>query len=136
MDMPKAHLNFLSGTQELSTLAGGSALGASATFDGETHDCGRFVGTLPGPNPLPNAGRNSAAYFRAMASADQSGTLNIQQSPDGENWFTTDTDAIAADFTKAVYLESKVVCRYVRCQLVNGATAQTKVELDSALVSI
>ena len=64
-------------------------------------------------------------------------TLNVQQSPDGKAWFITDTAAIAAGFeTKATVLESKIVMPFVRAQLVNGATLQTEVEFDTALVSI
>lgn len=139
MESPKAHIDFLTGTRELATLTGGTAIGISATFNGQTHDCGNITGasSIPAAQQYPNAGRNGPAYFRAFASSDQAGTLNIEQSPDGVNWFVTDTASIVAGFlSKSVYIESKVVLRYVRAQLVNSTVAQTEVEFDTALVSI
>ncbi len=138
MNTPSAHIDFLTGARELSTLTGGTALGASATFTGKSWDCGLFMADYSnaGVSLPPTAGKHAPAYFRAFAASDVAGTLNIQQSPDGENWFKTDTVAIVAGFSAGVYLESKVLMHYVRAQLVNGSTAQTEVEVDTVLVSI
>jgi hypothetical protein len=72
--------------------------------------------------------------FRAFASADQAGTLNIQQSSDGSTWYTTDTIPVAAN--SPTVLETIVAMPYARVQYVNGGVVQTAFELDSMLVAI
>lgn len=132
--MQLGHFDFLSSVQELSTDAGGTAVGASATFNGQTYNLA-FGVTVDGP--VSTYGKPSPSLFRAVASSDEAGTLNVQQSPDGKNWFITDTGTITAGFgTKSVVVESKIVMPFVRAQIVNGSSAQTEVEFDTTLVSI
>ncbi len=93
------------------------ALAANATFNGATLDCGAGV-----------------TRFRGFASSDQAGTLNMQQSPDGVTWFTTQTEPVAAGYTVGTVVESITAMRYVRVQYVNGATLQTEFTLASSAV--
>lgn len=75
----------------------------------------------------------SSSKFRAFASADQAGTLSIQQSPDGgTTWYTTLTQAVAAN--TPTILESIVTLPHVRAQFANGASAQGAFAFASALV--
>jgi hypothetical protein len=51
----------------------------------------------------------------------------MQQSPDGATWFTTLTEALPAGYTtEGTVVESITALRYVRVQVVNGATPQTE----------
>ena len=74
--------------------------------------------------------------FRAFASSDQAGTLNIQQSRDGVTWYTTTSVAVAAGATAGTVLESLLALPLVRAQYVNGATPQTAFEFDTVLIGI
>jgi hypothetical protein len=94
-----------------------TALGAGAPFNGVTLDLG---------------GNHEYKSHRAVAFADQSGTLNLQESRDGATWRTVATQAVSAN-TPAV-LEARITMRYVRVQYTNGGTAQTTFELTSSLL--
>ncbi len=92
---------------------------------------------------LASATRNGATYatgdyarFRAFASSDQAGTLNIQQSRTGSTWYTTVTTAVAAGSTTGTVLESIITMPFIRAQYVNGATNQGAFEFDTARVGI
>lgn len=95
-----------------------SPLGANGTFSGTSRN-------------LLNPGMSGS--FRACATADQPGTLNIQQSRDGSTWRTIATTAVTAGVTAT--LEAKVFMQQLRVQYVNGATAQGSFELTSCIVT-
>jgi hypothetical protein len=142
VEQPKAHYNFLQATQEASsypsTPVGGGALAASATKNGATYDCGNIGGLEPisvAALQVRFIGSAAPSYFRAFAAADVAGTLNVQQSPDGTNWFTTDTASIPASAGTGVRIEAAIVLRYVRAQVVNGSSPQTEFEFDTVAVS-
>jgi hypothetical protein len=63
--------------------------------------------------------------------ADQPGTLNVQQSPDGTNWDVVSSFSVSANAGTGFSVE--LVCSYVRLNYVNGATAQTVFRLYSFL---
>lgn len=93
------------------------ALGISATFNG------------------PQRPTDGFSKVRALAFADQAGTLNIQQSFDGGvTWRTTDTTAIVASTAKTI--EALIVAPLVRVQYVNGGVANTVFNLGVSLVAI
>lgn len=74
--------------------------------------------------------------FRAFASSDVAGTLNIQQSADGgTTWYTTTTAAVAAGSTAGTVLESIIAQPHVRAQYVNGASVQTAFAFSTALLA-
>lgn len=144
MNQPMGHFDFLTGVQELSTIAGNTALAGNGVKSGFTYDVGNFNGILPQavvaiPGAM-NAGKAGPSIIRAFASSDVAGTLSIQHSPDGKTWFTdtaaASTAAVAADATKGVIVEAKITLRYVRAVLTNGAAAQTSVEFDTVILSI
>lgn len=93
---------------------------ASATFNGTARQVGR-------------EGFGKFGFFRAIATSDQAGTLNIQQSIDGTTWMTTQTVAVTAASVKT--LEDKLICEFVRVQYVNGGTNQGSFTVASALVA-
>ena len=70
--------------------------------------------------------------LRAFVSADQSGTLNMQQSDDGNTWYTTQSQAIVAGTPLVV--ESLLVLRYARAQVQNGAIAQGALTFGSTVL--
>ena len=88
-------------------------LGASATYTGPS----RSVGTGPGEQ-----GRYAA--FNAFATSAQAGTLRIDMSADGTNWYRAAADAAVAA-NAAVTLSVPVVQRFYRVVYVNGAGAQS-----------
>jgi hypothetical protein len=82
------------------------------------------------------------AYFMAEAIADVSGTLIIQESPDGSTWVTvasvatqavTNPDGTTMQVARIIH---KCIYRYVRVAYRNGATAQTSFRLASALGTV
>ncbi len=70
-------------------------------------------------------------YARALAFADQAGTVYIEQSSDGVNWDLSETVAVVAN--TATRLEKTIVGAYVRFKYVNGAVAQTVLRLTGRL---
>lgn len=76
-----------------------------------------------------------------IVSANQTGTLYIQESDDQVEWYTTfaplavaiaGTDVInAVTYNKATPFEHKLSARYFRILYVNGATAQTRFALSA-----
>jgi hypothetical protein len=124
--------------------ANGHAVGASyqTTPDGGWQYDGVVV--------TPSTPEDTAyARFRAVALADQAITLNIEQSFDGTNWFTTATESQAiANFGNqngstpptgtVTPLESLVVAPYVRASWTNqsGSTATTRCSVFTALVGV
>jgi len=63
--------------------------------------------------------------------ANVAGTLNIDQSPDGQNWDATNTIAVTAATATPVSVE--IVCPFARLRYVNGAGAQTTFRLNAFL---
>lgn len=107
------------------TLETSTPLLANVTFNGATQDNGSN-GSAPG---------SGYSKFRAMAYADQAGTIAIQQSRDGITWRTTvgPTAVVAGAGT---VIESLITRRYTRVQYVNGGTNQGVFELDTEQVAI
>lgn len=96
-------------------------LGGSATFNGTTRDT-----TL---------GSGFYTWFRASASADQNGTLNIQVSDDGATWYIVNTVQVAAGNPNATTIEAAIgTFKFARVQYVNGAAAQGSFKCTSALI--
>ena len=97
-----------------------TALGAGATFTGTGRDL-----QISGSSPYPHFGE-----IRAWATADQAGTLYIDESPDNSTWINgVKSVALAANDVKGI--EHKPAYRYVRVRYVNGATAQGSFRLWS-----
>jgi len=86
-------------------------LAANATFTSTTQSGGGF------------------ARITGTVLADQAGTLNIDQSPDGTNWDVTSSFSIAANTGQGFSVE--IVAPNWRLRYVNGATAQTTFRLYS-----
>lgn len=86
-----------------------------------------FVG-----NTMDLGSNHSINRHRALAYADQAGTLYLEQSRDNVNWRTMQTATVNAG--NAVEVEDLIISRYVRTRYVNGATTNTVFELQSALV--
>jgi len=100
-----------------------TALGASATFTGATR------------NPQVTASP-IVVYFagiRVIVTADQAGTLYIDESPDGNTWLQGAASAAVAEGA-VVTLNYRAVNGYVRARYVNGNTAQTSFGLYSRIV--
>jgi hypothetical protein len=96
-----------------------TALGVSATFTGVT---------------LNTGSQNSYLTHKSIVTADQSGTLQLQQSRDGSTWRTTKSVAITASTPTMV--NDDLIYQYCRVVYVNGATAQTSFELASTLTHV
>lgn len=94
-------------------------LSASASFNGDALD----------------VGANALGFkeYGAFVNASHSGTLRLQQSADGTNWFTTSSAFIGANNPMVLYEE--VSLRYVRVRYENDATAQSSFLLQSSLRS-
>ena len=89
----------------------------------------------------------ASARFRVFATSDQTGTVFIEQSVDGNSWYVTKTQATTAttpgNTTGSVaavgtvpILEDLVTLPYVRARFVNGATPQTRFVFATALVGV
>lgn len=91
-------------------------LAAAAAFVGTSRDASGF------------------SRFRVRAFSAQAGTLEVEQSSNGTTWRREagHTVAVAAGETRA--LDVPVLAQFVRARYVNGATAQTAFELNTALV--
>lgn len=98
-----------------------SPLGANATFTGSSRD-------------TTASGIGQYKAFRTMVFADQPGTLYIEQSRDNTTWRVIKQVSVSAN--TVVTDETPIYLRYVRVRYVNGATAQTAFELNTALVGI
>lgn len=96
-----------------------TAIAASTTYSGTARDVGVAAGTA-----------TPSTYFNAFFFADQIGTANVQCSNDGAAWRTIATAAIAV--STPLLLSVPVMTRYHRVQLVNGATLQTAVMVNSS----
>jgi len=94
-------------------------LAGAATFTGSARDVGWATST-----PVP------FGYFNAFCITDQSGTLRTQGSDDGSTWYITNSVAVVA--STPVWLKTPVAFRFNRVMLVNGATLQTTVKVNSS----
>jgi len=74
---------------------------------------------------------NGFSRITGSVFADQPGTLNVQQSPNGTNWDVVSSFSVSANTGLGFSVE--LVCPYVRINYVNGATAQTVFRLYSFL---
>lgn len=89
--------------------------------------------TLTGPSLDLGFNHNWTAV-RAFAKSDQAGTLYIDESQDGTNWFTVGLGtAITAG--SAARAEIPVNTRFARVRYVNGTTAATALFITATLVS-
>jgi hypothetical protein len=93
-------------------------LGAGATFTGTSRDSGIAPGVA-----------HHISYFTSFAIADQAGTLSLEGSNDGATWYSLATSTLVA--ATGCWLQVPVVFRYHRTKLVNGATAQTSLVMNS-----
>ena len=96
-----------------------AVIAASATFTGTTRDVGVAAGTA-----------TPSTYFNAMFFADQTGTASIECSNDNTTWRTLATSALAV--TTPLILSAPVMTRYYRVKLVNNATLQTALMINSS----
>jgi hypothetical protein len=97
-----------------------SVLSSAATFTGTARDIGSAVGSS-------NYGY---AFFNAYFFADQLGTAFIECSNDNSTWRVIATSAIAV--STPVILSVPVMTRYHRVRLLNGATLQGLVMVNSS----
>lgn len=104
-----------------------AALGANEIFNGTSRD---FTVT------------RRVASFRASSTADQAGTLFIEQSNNGTDWVMThsqvtasvpDADAVARHIAT---IDAPVTNRFVRVRYRNGATLQGAFRLISSQIGI
>jgi hypothetical protein len=84
-----------------------TALGANALYSGTGYECLHYE------------------RITGYASSDQAGTISINQSDNGTDWYETHTVAVAAGSTKGTPYSVDLVARFVKVDYVNGATAQT-----------
>lgn len=73
--------------------------------------------------------------FRVLAASDVAGTVEIQQSWNGVNWFVTNTASVVADYTQGVVLEGLACAFLVRAVYKNGVAPQTHFTLITAEVA-
>jgi hypothetical protein len=66
-------------------------------------------------------------WLTGIVRADVAGTLFIEQSSDGTNWFGLDTISIVANANQKINVD--ILLRYVRILISNGAVAQTNLKL-------
>lgn len=92
-----------------------TALAANATYTGATFDT-----MADGVN---------YTWLTGFVYANVAGTLNIQQSADGTNWYGLDTISISGTAPSKISVD--ILSRYIRAVLVNGASAQTDLKLFS-----
>jgi hypothetical protein len=90
-----------------------TALGASATYTGASFDT-----MADGVN---------YTWLTGLVQSNVGGTLNVQQSVDGTNWFNL--NAITVNAATNTPIDVKILLRYVRFNYVNGGTAQTNFNL-------
>lgn len=100
-----------------------TALGASATFTGTSHDHGSAAGSY-----------HRFAKFNAVAFADQAGTVRIEMSNDNTTWRRATVDT-AVTANGVVTLSVPVLTRYYRVIYVNGATIQGAFMVNSSYTS-
>lgn len=70
-----------------------------------------------------------AEYVRAIAWADQAGTLTLEESDNGSSWSTTGSALTVPASDLAVFPWTQLTKRYWRWKYVNGGTAQTNFRL-------
>jgi hypothetical protein len=97
----------------------GSALTGSATFTGVARDVGVASGSL-----------HQFAYFNTFFLTDQAGTARIDCSNDNITWYTCATQPLVA--ASPMILTVPVMTRYHRAVVVNGATAETFLWVNSS----
>ena len=66
--------------------------------------------------------------IRGIVNADQNGTLDFEESEDGETWFKTATQTVNANTPLAFAFDCHAY--YARVKYTNGATAQTSFNLQ------
>ena len=96
-----------------------TVLTATATFTGTTRDVGVAAGTA-----------TPTTYFNGFFFADQAGTASLEVSNDNTIWRTAASSAIS--ISTPLILTVPVMTRYHRVKLVNGATLQGAVMVNSS----
>ena len=96
-----------------------AVLTGAATFTGTARDVGVAAGTATG-----------IGYFNAFFFADQAGTAFVEVSNDNTTWRVGATAAVAIN--TPLTLTVPVMTRYHRVRLLNGATLQTVVMVNSS----
>jgi len=87
-----------------------STLDANATYTGNSVDC------------------NDYTHFHGFVYADVDGTLKIQVSSNGSDWYEIKSVSVSGGNT--VTFNEEVIARYYRVVYVNGATAQSSFRLE------
>lgn len=95
-------------------------LAGGATFTGTGRDNGAAAGAI-GP----------WAYDNAIFNSDQAGTASLECSEDNTTWWTCATAPLVAN--TPLPLSQFVISRYFRPKLVNGATPQTVLHINSGM---
>lgn len=119
--------------QNLSVLGNGPVSGALTrdAYWNETTTPLTGSATFTGTGRNAGDGTKSAfAYFNAFALADQVGTLRIDCSNDNTTFYTCASAALTAN-TPAI-LQVPVMTRYHRAVVVNGATTETVLKVNSS----
>lgn len=99
-----------------------TALGSSATYTGTARDVGVAASTA-----------QPYAYFNSFFLADQAGTASIECSNDNSTWYGCASSALTA--STPLTLTLPVMFRYYRAKLVNGASAQGSLVVNSSFTA-
>lgn len=94
-------------------------LAASALHTGLSRDGG-----------VTDGGISTFSYFNSFFFSNQAGTASVEGSWDGATWFQVDTAPLVAN-TPLVRRQT-VLFRYYRNKLLNGAVAQTVLQMSSS----
>jgi hypothetical protein len=105
-------------------------LAANGTFTGTGRDINN-----PAITGMGVTGASSLwVYFNASFLANQTGIARIESSPDNATWSRETVDTALAISTP-LKLSVKVMTKYYRVVLVNGATLQTSLVINSSFSS-
>ena len=94
-------------------------LTGSATFTGGSRDLGVAANN-----------HSSYSFFNAFFIADQTGTASIEGSNDGSTWYTVTTSSLSIN--TPLTLSAPVMTQYHRAKLVNGASGQSSLKINTA----
>lgn len=92
---------------------------------------GTFTGVWRGPGVQAGQGISGLNYFNASFFADQAGNAYIDLSPDGTHFYTVTGAALSA--STPLILTVPLLSNFVRARLVNGATPQTILWVNTSL---
>jgi hypothetical protein len=104
---------------QLTTIETAIALAANAVYGGVARDSSTIKNTI-----------------RGWIFTDQPGTLIFEQSTSNTTFRQTDSVAVVGNATQVTRYEFKLVTRYYKIRYVNGATAQTTLDIISTAFNI